>query len=88
MIAAIKSIALLHLAGTYSGLLVVPVGIVLLAFVIMAVVLIRDHLRRRRCPHDNVQMVRQQVGGRFYFVEVCMACRKTGKVPPSDTRHA
>lgn len=85
MIAVIKGLYLLHLSGVASGLLAVPLGIVLLGVVIMVSVLTREWLRRRRCPHNDVRMVRQHHHGRFYFVEICMACRKTaGGPPPGD----
>lgn len=42
MICTIQALSILHWAGVYSGLLAVPVGIVVLAILFMVAVLIRD----------------------------------------------
>lgn len=81
MIAAVKGLALLHLAGSYSGLMVVPIAIVLLAFFIMAIFLVSQQIKQRRCPHLNVRMRRQIRHHQFYFAEVCMDCGKGTKPP-------
>lgn len=69
--------AILHWAGVHSGLLAVPVGIVVLAILFMAAVLIRDAIRRARCPHSHVERRRQESNYQHYFAEVCMGCGKS-----------
>lgn len=82
MIAFVKGIALLHLAGEWSGYWAVPAGLVLLAILLMLLVLVRDAIRRALCPHDDVRFIRQQRGYEFYFAEVCMHCRKSSGAKP------
>lgn len=74
--------ALLHWAGVHSGLLAVPVGIVVLAILCMVAVLIRDAIRRARCPHIDVRFIRQEHNYQHYFAEVCMRCGKSSRVKP------
>lgn len=69
--------ALLHWAGIHSGLLAVPVGIVMLAILFMVAVLIRDAISRVRCPHSHVERRRQERNYQHYFAEVCMGCGKS-----------
>jgi len=57
-------------------------GMAALTVVALGVVLIGDALRRWRCPHNTVRLVRQQQGESIYFAEVCMDCQKAEKVKP------
>ncbi|MGC7464238.1 hypothetical protein QT654_20630 [Xanthomonas citri pv. citri] len=60
----------------------VPVGIVLACLLVMAAILIRDAIRRARCPHDDVRLRRQQRNHQFYFAEVRMRCGKSSGMHP------
>lgn len=82
MIAAAKGPMLLHLAGVHSGYLFVPVGIVMVCMLVMVAILIREAIRRARCPHHDVRLRRQERYGTFYFAEVCMRCGKSSGARP------
>lgn len=69
--------ALLHWAGVHSGLLAVPVGIVALSIMFMVAVLIRDAIRRARCPHSHIERRRQESNYQHYWALVCMGCGKS-----------
>lgn len=80
LMATIQALSILHWAGVYSGLLAVPVGIVVLAILFMVAVLIRDAIRRARCQHTDVRFRRQEHNYQHYFAEVCMHCGKSSMV--------
>lgn len=77
MTATIQALSILHWAGVHSGLLAVPVGIVVLAILFMVAVLVRDAIRRSRCPHSHVERRRQESNYQHYWAEVCMGCGKS-----------
>ena len=81
-VAAAKGPMLLHLAGVHSGYLFVPVGIVLVCMLVMVAILIRDAIRRARCPHNDVRLRRQVRHHQFYFADVCMRCGKSSGMHP------
>lgn len=62
--------------------LLVGPAIVLVAILYFAAVLLRDAIKRLRCPHRDVRLVRQQSGTTLYFAEVCMACGKASGAKP------
>lgn len=80
MIALVKGIAILHLAGEWSGYFAAPAVLVLLAVLAMVLILVRDAMRRARCNHRDTRRIRQQRGYRLYLADVCMSCRKSEDV--------
>lgn len=60
----------------------VPPAIVAVVLVILALRLLQARMRRRRCPHDDVRLVRQQSGGELYYARVCMLCGEGRRVKP------
>lgn len=50
MTATIQALSILHWAGGHSGLLAVPVGIVVLAILFMVVLLIRKNIGKKSHP--------------------------------------
>lgn len=65
-----------------SPWLLLPPAVVLLVVAILALRLLQAWIRRRRCPHDDVRLVRQQSGDTLYFARVCMACGEGKRVKP------
>jgi len=57
-------------------------AVTILAVLVMALHLGLIHIRRLRCPHNTVRLVRQQRGESIYFAEVCINCQKASGARP------
>lgn len=60
----------------------VPPAIVVAVVVILALRLLQVWIRRRRCPHNRVRLVRQLRHYQFYFAEVCQDCGASSGAKP------
>jgi hypothetical protein len=52
-------------------------AVTILAVLVMALHLGLIHVRRARCKHSDVRLVRQQRGELLYAAHVCIGCQKT-----------
>lgn len=59
-----------------NGIWIFPC-VVVVSVLMMLVFLVADYIRRRRCQHIDVRVVRQHAGESTYLARVCMGCSKT-----------
>ncbi len=77
-----KGVQILSWAAHYTGYWAGGAALVVLALLFMACVLAYDAIRRFRCDHADVKWRKQNVGGKEYWVEICMSCQKTYGAKP------